>query len=330
VRDLAATAIAQLKRCQGIEPALLLDIQAVDGTWFYWSDLAGNYPRALDGVLQEYKPWIKSAGPLRLTKDSRTDAGDLTAQNLSGNDFVRDATTAITSSEFEGALVILRFWDLLIEIPLLEFHGSLSEPAPTADEALFRMLQLMDCAQYELPLHNYSETCPLRYKAADCGSESELATCGKTIDDCTARVVIERFQGFPPQASSKVWGGATDQTRRPIEGCVELGTPVEYYDGSEVEKTVEPCSEWVVLELRGEEPLAMHPDTLVTVFKKAKDLSPGDRIEVGKNGEWRTDGQIRFEQRAGFKVKRRVSPGGTYMAGTARVRLHNNKMNPVE
>jgi hypothetical protein len=106
---------------------------------------------------------------------------------------------------------------------------------------------------------------------------------------------------------------------------VEVGVPVEFYSGSEVTEKVEPCSEWVVLEFPGETPFAMHPDTLVSVFVKAKELKPGMRIETGDKGQWREDGVTREEQRDSFKVKRQVKPHGTYMAGTARVRVHNAK-----
>ena len=108
-------------------------------------------------------------------------------------------------------------------------------------------------------------------------------------------------------------------------GCVEEGTPVEFCAGAEVEEKLLPCDEWVVLEFAGEESISMHPETLVSTFKRAIDLAPGDKIEVGQYGEWRIDFQTRYERRNGVKVSRRVKPHGTYFAGSAKVRVHNMK-----
>lgn len=104
-------------------------------------------------------------------------------------------------------------------------------------------------------------------------------------------------------------------------GCVELGTEVIAPEGTiEVH---EPCSEWVALDL-GDGPLVMHPETLVAVWKRAKDVHIFDRVEVeGANWKFPKSKVLLF--REGTKVKR-TCPGGTYLAGPSRIRLHNVKV----
>lgn len=102
-------------------------------------------------------------------------------------------------------------------------------------------------------------------------------------------------------------------------GCVEEGTAVEAPEGT-VEELL-ACDEWVVVDM-GDGPLYMHPDTLVSVFKKASELTSEDRIEV-KGAFW-LKGNVSTELRDGIKVKR-TCPGGIYHAGPSLVRLHNSK-----
>jgi hypothetical protein len=113
--------------------------------------------------------------------------------------------------------------------------------------------------------------------------------------------------------------------------CVEVGTPVEVPDGTI--ETVLPESQWVTLQFGTEKPLAMNPDTLVSVFIPAKQLvrvwwKPWTWkrywVEAGPNGFFANHYQARREHRESFKVKR-ICPGGTYRAGEVRVRVHNAK-----
>lgn len=120
-------------------------------------------------------------------------------------------------------------------------------------------------------------------------------------------------------------GGGTSGGGGPVGGgggCVEVGTITEQPEGT-VEET-QPCSEWVCLDL-GSGPVKMHPDTLVSVFKKACELTLVDRIEV-KGARWKRAVSIRDEIRASYKIKR-TCPGGVYLAGPDGVRLHNMKPN---
>lgn len=107
-------------------------------------------------------------------------------------------------------------------------------------------------------------------------------------------------------------------------GCVEEGTPVIEPEGST--QTLEENNDWVSLQIGEHEPVLMHPETLVVVYKRACDLQEGDRISVGKEGAWVTEwvaGRVYKESR---KVVRRC-PGGRYHAGTAQIELHNLKRN---
>lgn len=104
-------------------------------------------------------------------------------------------------------------------------------------------------------------------------------------------------------------------------GCVEEGTAVKVPGGTI--EVLEPCNDWIVLDL-GDGPLKMHPDTLVSVWKKAKDLRSFDMVEV-KGAGWRKPQALWMEYRPGTKVKR-TCPGGTYHAGPSLARLHNAKV----
>lgn len=115
-------------------------------------------------------------------------------------------------------------------------------------------------------------------------------------------------------------GGTNGTSDGSLLGCVEEGTLVEVPEGT-TEELLE-CDEWVVLNV-GSGPLRMHPDTLISVFKRASELTSADRIEV-QGGFWRK-GIFWDEKRPSVKV-RRTCPGGVYFAGPDMVRLHNNKV----
>jgi hypothetical protein len=115
-------------------------------------------------------------------------------------------------------------------------------------------------------------------------------------------------------------GGSTGGPGGSRTGCVEEGTVVEVPEGT-VEELL-PCNEWTVVDV-GDGPLYMHPYTLVSVFKRARDLTSEDMIEV-KDGNW-AKGYIRSDDHVGVKVKRKC-PGGVYHAGPNLIRLHNAKI----
>ena len=191
-KDLDFT-IGEAKLSHWSAGANLIDPNIAGGQWTGYSGsvatITADQPR-----YKQYSPWLKQAGPIRRSRDMRTDAGDIVVQNLSGNTVDRDVALLITQHEFEGALAILRFWDPFSETVTDEFHGYLSEQNPGEEEVVFRLLQLFDVAQFEVADEPYSETCTLRFKSAQCGSASANTTCSKKFADCTAQ---ERFNGCP-------------------------------------------------------------------------------------------------------------------------------------
>jgi hypothetical protein len=147
--------------------------------------------------------------------------------------------------------------------------------------------------------------------------------------------VINGGGGYTTAPTGTVVGGAATGTTggggttggsggSRIGGCVEVGTLVEVPEGT-VEELL-PCDEWIVLDV-GEGPLYMHPETLVSVFKRAHELTANDRIEI-KDGFW-TTGFISRDRHTGTKVKRNC-PGGVYYAGPSLIRLHNMKLGEAE
>ena len=127
--------------------------------------------------------------------------------------------------------------------------------------------------------------------------------------------------------SSGGTGGGGGGTGGGHGGCVERGTPVEYPAGTSlVEETELPCGEWICFAGEGGAYITVHPDTLVSVWKRAKDLELGDLLDSGDEGEIQSIVSVTELLYAGVKVKRRVEPSHTYRARG--YRLHNIKANP--
>jgi phage-related protein len=325
----------------GFGEIVLLDIQTVDGTQFFLTEKGDIYPTRLTGANVTYTSWIKSAGPIRMSRDFTADAGDIVLHNLDGNTIDRNVATAIKNHEFEGAYAILRIWSPLIAAAIFEFHGTLTEPNPKEEEAIFRMLQLTDVTQFSVAEDVVGELCTWRFKSAQCGSTGSAVVCKKRFIDCSdaTRLATERFNGIlaPPPSNAIVNtppvvttpgrpGDNGDGPRR--RGCVEEGTPVEFYPDSEVTEERLPCSDWIEIDVPGEaQPLAMHPGTLVSVFKRASELEAGELIETTK-GQFFRCGPPRKVTRLSTKIKRLVKPWRTYFART--VRLHNFKLDQEE
>ena len=162
------------------------------------------------------------------------------------------------------------------------------------------------------------------------GAQVDANIVGGQITSYTVR---NGGTGYATVPAGTVVGGATAGTSggggttgnaggSRIGGCVEEGTVVEIPAGTTEELVA--CDEWVFIDL-GDGPLLMHPDTLVSVFKPAGELTTEDRIEV-KGAFWRKPEYVGSERRRGVKVKR-TCPGGVYFAGPNLVRLHNFKLN---
>lgn len=115
-------------------------------------------------------------------------------------------------------------------------------------------------------------------------------------------------------------GGSTGNSDGSRIGCVEEGTFVEVPEGTTQELI--PCSDWIAIDL-GDGPVVMHPDTLVSVFRRAGDITHNDMVET-KGANWAKPLYISSDNHKGIKVKRKC-PGGTYHAGPNLMRLHNAK-----
>lgn len=187
-------------------PIWMLDILTYDGTSYYFAEVAGSYFSAIAGSVQNYSGWLVSAGPIKIARDTRTDAADVAIQNLSGNTIERDMWKAIANHEFEGALAVLRLWLPLEDYALREFHSSMTETDSDPQQAAFRLTQLQDPNSFVAPFRVDSEQCPWRYKNALCGSTSVLTTCPKTRAACVTRVAIERFGGVPYAPPATTFG----------------------------------------------------------------------------------------------------------------------------
>jgi hypothetical protein len=200
---LSAATIADLNRRGAFGTVILVDLLLRNGSLYYWSNFAGSYPMKLGaGGNVAYSPWIKTAGPFRLSRSLRADAGDLVVQNLSGNTLERDVALAIKGNEFGGALSIVRFWRLLTQEAIFEFHGFLTKPRTTPTEAQVRVVQLFDTNISKMPPDTYTEGCTWhgRFKVDPrCGSGGSATSCPGDFASCkdATRAATEHFNGVP-------------------------------------------------------------------------------------------------------------------------------------
>lgn len=222
---------AELKKRGAAAPICLLDVQCYDGSLFYWSDLPGSFPVKLGAPGSSvYSPWLKSVGPFRLSRSLATDGGDILLQNITGNSLERDVSKAMTLSEFEGALGYFRLWHPLLQAPIWEFQGFLSEPGTDPSEARLRLLQLLDTSMAEAPDGDYQELCGWRYKSRQCGSAGTAVVCPKDFASCqdVARAAVERFNGLltpRPDVGAVGFGlgGAIDRRDQLLPGDRRVG-----------------------------------------------------------------------------------------------------------
>lgn len=194
----AGTELFLSKQGGSFVPVVLLDIQTLDGSQYFWSDFEGSYPTKFTGATQFYNGWIKSGCNFTCTRDMSSNAGDLLLQNISGNTIDRDVAAALKNHEFEGAYAVTRLWIPLLDVAIREFHCSLTEQNPKEDEAGFRELQLFDPTQYVIAGDTQTETCTWRFKSAQCGSTGSATSCAKRLVDCqdATRAAQERFNAI--------------------------------------------------------------------------------------------------------------------------------------
>lgn len=129
-------------------------------------------------------------------------------------------------------------------------------------------------------------------------------------------------------ASTGITGGggtaATDSGYR--GGCVKEGTIVDVPHGTI--SILEDCEEWVEVRLGPSgDSVMMHPDTMVGVWKKAKELTAWSRINVQDEfgySKWKRPDSIKHVTEKSRKVVRKC-PGGVYRAGKEKILVHNVK-----
>jgi hypothetical protein len=107
-------------------------------------------------------------------------------------------------------------------------------------------------------------------------------------------------------------------------GCTEVGSSLSFPPGSRSRVRLVPCSDWIDIELRNGQKLSVARNTLVSVFKRAEDLVPGDLVEV-ENGQWSKVKQAARDNRESLKQVATVEPSHVYEANG--IRLHNLKPN---
>jgi hypothetical protein len=167
-RPLPAGVAQEAQMRGGVLPIVLVDVVTYNGATYYWSDVPGTYPSRIGGGNQAYIARVKSAGPFRLFRSVRSDAGNLVIENVSGPGAQRNAAAAVASDEFEGAMCIVRYWSYRLQVVEYEFDGFLSEQPTDDDELQFRVLQLLDGSMIDVPENIYSENCTLKGARQDC------------------------------------------------------------------------------------------------------------------------------------------------------------------
>jgi phage-related protein len=216
----AGTELFLSKQGGSFVPVLLVDIQTLDGSQYFFTDYEGSYPTKFTGATQIYNGWIKSGCNFTCTKDMSSNAGDLLLQNISGNTIDRDVAAALKNHEFEGAYAVTRLWIPLLDVAIREFHCSLTEQNPKEDEASFRELQLFDPTQYVLAGDVQIGTCTWRFKSAQCGSTGTAVSCLKRLVDCqdASRAAQERFNGILTTMPNTVQVPVTSLIDKPDPG----------------------------------------------------------------------------------------------------------------
>jgi len=116
-------------------------------------------------------------------------------------------------------------------------------------------------------------------------------------------------------------GAGFDTT--PAKGCTEIGTHLEFPQGSNVSRRIEPCEDWIAIETESGLVVNVAVGTLVSVFMRAQELVTGDMVE-GKNGAIEVVKSTREFRRKSHKQKLVVEPGHTYLGNG--IRLHNAKV----
>lgn len=195
----------------GAAPVLLLDVLALDGTSYHWSNCAPLppitpvYPTTLPGTPPAawlaglaippadydtyYFPWLLSATGFVQNRAMQSVTATIEVQNVSGNTLQRDLAGLLTARTFEGALFALREYNLTAQAAEFEQHGRLTILSATEMECQFGANELFNPNDYDGNPYAYSETCQWQFGSPQCGStagnDSAFATpCDNTYTTC--------------------------------------------------------------------------------------------------------------------------------------------------
>lgn len=160
------------------------------------------------------------------------------------------------------------------------------------------------------------------YVVFDTAGQAYLAS--KSLDQTVSDNYV--FAGKVTTVASGGTGGTSGGggSTWSLDGCTEVGTELRFPEGSETIMRVEECGRWVEIELESGERLAMAPGTLVSVFRRAEDLRPGEMVEVGQEGKVSAVKRAGQCWRSSKKMRVRVKPQGVYWANG--IRVHNMKL----
>ena len=139
-----------------------------------------------------YAPWLLGAGELAFNRSLVTDTGSLTLQNVSGDVLQTDWERVARRSTLEGALCVVRYFDLAAEFALIEQHGTLTVGDAKPGQPVQLTLSQLMSGQDDTPDQQVSETCQLVWGQPRCGAIGETE-CLYTYASCQSPA---RFVGI--------------------------------------------------------------------------------------------------------------------------------------
>ena len=195
----------------GLAPLALVELQALSGNRYFWSDarvaapsvLAVYYPPA-SGVIPQgtntatpmanFLPWLLKKPTFHLTRSTATATGSLTVQNLSGDTVRRDTALIFSQQEMTGALVFYRRWLADCEAATFQFQGNVDEAeiAADGDSMTLSLEGMCNWSKIDAPDMEIGVSCGLTFGSVECGSTS-TTPCTNSYGTCSS---IERYKGI--------------------------------------------------------------------------------------------------------------------------------------
>lgn len=157
----------------GLPPCNLLDIQTVNGDFFYWADREISAPAVLtaDGStpLTAYAPWIVGVPNITLYRSLQTDTGSFTPQNVSGDSLQRDLEALLRRTTLEGAQFCYRMWSAGAGAAWRTWYGTLSLNNTAVADAQLNARDIFDPSALDALDEQYTETCQWLWGTPRCG-----------------------------------------------------------------------------------------------------------------------------------------------------------------